>query len=161
MPPIAPTSMPTQIVTIATRRAKPFSTAAHDLVPAQVEISQIGNKNASRSGRKPLPMLRAAAPHSANCFSPFQQRQQQYAVSRENSARWGRSGPSSPDCQNTGFTSRRKAPAIPAQGENIRLPSRKATYRDRPLTSTEMKANVRSGLRNTTLTMVANATKNG
>src|SRR5436309_820458 len=126
-PPIANTSTPTQIVTTATMTARPFNNKDQDLVPAHVEISQTGNKNASRSGRKPLPTPRAAAPHSANCFSPFQQRQQQYAVSRENSARWGRSGPSSPDCQNTGFTSRRNAPAIPAQGENIRLPSRKAT----------------------------------
>src|SRR6266568_4807350 len=77
MPPIARTNMPTQMATITIMRAKLFSTAAHDLVPAHVEISQMGNKNASRSGRKPLPIPRAAAPQNANCFSPFQHRQHQ------------------------------------------------------------------------------------
>src|SRR5262245_61645586 len=91
------------ISTTAARTAPAAAIVRKDLVPSQVETTHRGNKNARSSGRNPLPIPSATAPHVANCFSPFQQRQQQYAVRSENSARFGRRGPSTPENQKTGF----------------------------------------------------------
>src|SRR6476661_8902129 len=92
------------IRTTAARMAPAATIVRNDLVPSQVEMSHSGNKKARRSGLNPLPTPSARAPHIANCFSPFQQRQQQYAVSSEKRARWGRNGPSRLECQKTGLT---------------------------------------------------------
>src|SRR6185503_5764405 len=108
---MAATKAAIQTNTIALSAATPVSVDHHDLTPTHVEASQSGNRNAMRSGRNPLPMPNATAPQIANRFSPFQHRQQQYAVSKENSARFGRSGPSRLECQKTGFTRRRNTAA--------------------------------------------------
>src|SRR5437762_13942342 len=160
-PPIAITSAPIQTSTIPASTANACNTARHDFVPTHEESSQSGKRNANKSGRKPLPAPSAAAPQIANRFSPFQQRQQQYAVRSENRARCGRSGPSKLECQKTGFTKRRNAAATPAQLENILLPRTNAAARQSPLTMIEIAANVRPASRKTTLTIRPNSTKNG
>src|SRR5438128_5310223 len=136
-------------------------TYRHDFVPAQDEISQSGNKNAIRSGRKPLPMPSTTAPMYAKYFSPVQQRQQQYAVARENNARFGRSGPSRLDCQNGGFTRSRNAAAAPAHRENIRAPRANAAQSESAATIMETTTNVRSGSRKNVFKNRADRTKNG
>src|SRR6516162_427501 len=105
------TSAPTQMDAIAASTAADCSMVFHDLVPIHEETAHKGNKNATRSGRNPLPTPSATAPHIANCFSPFQQRQQQYAVSNENRASSGRNGPSRLECQNTGLTNNNRTAA--------------------------------------------------
>src|SRR5205823_2446125 len=155
------TSAPVHTITIIKKTRPATQTARQDFVPTQAEINQSGNKNAIRSGRNPLPAPSAAAPQIANRFSPFQQRQQQYAVTSENRARCGRSGPSKLECQKTGFTKRRNAAATPAQRENILLPRTNAAARQSPLTMIEIAANVRPASRKTTLTIRPNSTKNG
>src|SRR5262249_48471851 len=155
------TSAPVHIVTIKASTTPATITPRHDFVPTPAETSQIGNRKAIRSGRKPLPTPKATAPHKANRFSPFQHRQQQYAVSNENNARLGRSGPSRPECQKTGFTRSRNTAAPPAHRENILFPNRYASGRQSALTIREIAANVRSGSRKTTLTMRPNKTKKG
>src|SRR5215510_10945621 len=126
IPPIAKMSPATQASTIKTNTANAFNTAHHDFVPTHADTNHSGNRKAIRSGRNPLPIPSATAPHSANCFSPVQHRQQQYAVSNENRARYGRSGPSRLECQDTGLTKRSSAAAPPAHRENILVPSRNA-----------------------------------
>ena len=143
-PPIAMTTAPIHTSAIPASTMNALMTNRHDFVPAHAETNQSGNKNAARSGLNPLPTPSATAPQYANRFSPFQQRQQQYAVSNEKSARFGRSGPSTVACQKTGFTSRRKAAAAPAQGENI-IPARAyAAHKDAAPTSSDTAMNVRS-----------------
>src|SRR5436190_12981741 len=136
-PPIAIMSAATHTTTIPASTAPAFVTDRHDFVPAHAETSQSGNRNARRSGLNPLPMPSATAPQYANRFSPFQQRQQQYAVSNEKSARFGRSGPSRVACQKTGFTSRRNAAAAPAHGENILPANAYAAHNDAAPTSND------------------------
>src|SRR4051794_8179403 len=160
-PPIAQTNAPSQIPAMTAITAKPWNMARQDLVPTHVDISQSGNKKAARSWRKPLPTASATAPHTANCFSPFQQRQQQYAVNKENSARFGRNGPSRPECQKTGFTRSNRTAAIPAQAENIRFARENATGRHSPLTSNEITTKVRSASRTKKFTSRPKKTKNG
>src|SRR5262245_8383433 len=141
------------IRTTAARTAPAATMVRNDLVPSHVEMSQSGNKKAMRSGLNPLPTPSARAPHVANRFSPFQQRQQQYAVSSENSARFGRRGPSKAENQKTGFTSRRNVAAVPAHDVNIRRVSRNTIGRHNALTRIEIATKVRSGSRNTTFTI--------
>src|SRR5262245_35861800 len=126
-PPIANTVAATQTSTIELMTATPRNTASQDLVPTHAEANHIGKRKAIRSGRNPLPTARAIAPHTANCFSPFQHRQQQYAVSNENSARNGRSGPSRLEYQTTGLSKNKSAAPQPAHCENILFPSANAT----------------------------------
>src|SRR5262245_56445073 len=148
-PPMATSSAPTQTMTIPAKTAPAVNNVGKDLVPSQVDTIQSGNKKAIRSGRKPLPIPRATAPQIANCFSPFQQRQQQYAVKSENNARFGRNGPSRAENQKIGFTSKRNAAAAPAHTENIRLASTNPRSTERALTRMEIAINVRSGARKT------------
>src|SRR5437867_12901616 len=98
-------SVPNHTPTITTSKTHAPNTILHDFVPAHGEKNHSGDRNAIRSGRKPLPTPSATAPQYANRFSPFQHRQQQNAVNRENRARRGRSGPPTLAGQNTGITS--------------------------------------------------------
>src|SRR6185369_10658026 len=114
--------------------------ACHDFVPRRADSNQRGKRKAIRSGRNPLPMPNAMAPQSANCFSPFQHRQQQYATNSENKPRKGRNGPpfgSRLAYQKTGFTNSSNAAAAPAARENMRVASRYAITRHSALTETE------------------------
>src|SRR5262245_40522446 len=98
-----------------------------------------------RSGLNPLPMPKATAPQSANCFSPFQHRQQQYAINRENKPRNGRNGPpfgSRLAYQKTGFTNNNNAAMAPPERENMHVPRRSAMNKQSPLIETEMIRNL-------------------
>src|SRR5213593_1664492 len=108
-PPMATMSAASHTPTITASNTHALYTVTHDFVPAHDATNHSGDRNAIRSGRKPLPTPSATAPQYANRLSPFQHRQQQDAVNRENRARLGRSGPSRLACQKTGFTSRRNA----------------------------------------------------
>src|SRR5215468_2864416 len=160
-PPIATISPPTQMAAIPPSTQADCNNVFHDFVPTHEETSHSGNKKATRSGRKPPPTPSAAAPHIANRFSPFQQRQQQYAVSKENRARFGRNGPSRLECQKTGFNNSNRTAAVPAQAENILFPIAKAAGRQSPLTSSEITTKLHSALWKKKLITRPNKTKSG
>src|SRR5262249_35848957 len=103
--------MPSQMSTRPPSTPNPSRIDLVDFVPTSAENSQSGASSTSRSGRKPLPTPKAHAPMSTKLLSPFHARHEQDAVSSENNARFGRSGPSTPEYQNTGFNKSRSAAA--------------------------------------------------
>src|ERR1044071_4421712 len=103
-PPTAYAMPPSHSNTTIVIAANAFATAIIERVPIHEDNSHSGNRNIPRSGRNPAPAATATAPQTANDFSPFQQRQEQYAVNNEKNARCGRSGPSKDAYQNGGVT---------------------------------------------------------
>src|SRR5689334_11910899 len=111
--------------------SRPRVTPARERVPIHADNSQRGNKNPPRSGRNPLPIASATALHIRKDFSPFQQRQQQYAVSSENNPRYGRKGPSIELYQNGGATRSSSTAALPTHSPNMRFPRANISGRQR------------------------------
>src|SRR2546427_11616821 len=105
-------SVPNHTATITTSKTHAPNTILHDFVPAHVETNQSGDRNAIRSGRKPLPTPSATNPQKANRPSPYKHNQQQDNVNRKKRARLRRSGPPTLASHNTRFTNI-KNPAPP------------------------------------------------
>src|SRR5262245_35388022 len=161
MPPTECATTPTQARTIRTSAANPVRSTFTERVRRTADTSHSSVRKPNRSGRKPLPIPRAHAPQMTNGLSPFQARHAQYAVSNENNASHGRSGPSNPDSQKAGFRRSNTTAASPTQGSNMRFPRANIRGRQSPVTKMETTRNVVAGSPKKTFTPRAKATKYG